>query len=239
MKAVEFRLLVIRRAGPERDTVCFALERAGYSVLCAGSVTEARRVLERFGLPHVVLLSLQAAELDAAVELCREVHALAGVPVIALADDDAGERYVWLLDECAEDLVAWPVSADDVVMRVRRALRRMPDYAYGMRQRVSATGDNGSTEQSSVIDGHNLALSQREAALLQLLQRHPNRVLSNDFLLNQVWGDGPASEGALRVTIHRLRQKIERATDQTDPIVSVRGRGYMYLGPSPANRTGF
>ena len=87
-----------------------------------------------------------------------------------------------------------------------------------------------------VIDGHAVLLTDREALLMRLLMRYPDRVLSQEYLLQQVWADEPVAEGTLRVTIHRLRRKIEQALGRPPHILSVRGRGYVYTA-RPASNT--
>ena len=85
------------------------------------------------------------------------------------------------------------------------------------------------------IDGQDVWLTDREAVLARLLMRHPDRVLSQEYLLQQVWADGPVAEGTLRVTIHRLRRKIEQTLGRPAHILSVRGRGYVYATRATPN----
>ena len=234
MKAAEIAVLVVCADLPARESICLALEGAGCTVMTASSHSEAQRAILRFNPPHLILLSLHIDHADVTLQFCRDVHRAASIPVIALADGRRGDHGAWLLEECADDLIALPATNDEIVTRVRRVLRRVSDYASNNPPATSGRPDDGpkviDATAASASAGANL--SDRETALWRILRRHENRVLSADFLLHEVWGDGSVGEGTLRVTVHRLRHKIARTGNRDEQIVTVRGRGYMYC-PSP------
>lgn len=225
MRAVEARILVVDDDGPEREAMCRALEQAGYAVVCVVSAVEGRQHVGRHGPPDLVLLAVRERSRETEVALCRDIHAAEDVPIVALASEALQERLGVLLEECIDDFITTPAAAGEIVSRVRRCLRQVHRPAW-------ATADsalNGSAgEQVVEIDGQNVLLTDREAMLIRLLLRYSDRVLSQEYLLQQVWADGPVGEGTLRVTIHRLRRKIEHALGRPAHILSVRGRGYIY-----------
>lgn len=232
MKAAPLELLVV---SPDREAsrlLCRTLESGGYRTLCAASPAEARRVIGHHGWPRLVLLTLPGDDPDAALQLCRQIHDLADVPVLVIVDYDLREQPPWLLEDYIEDLIVSPASPDETLIRVRRLLRRA-DSGHSASGDAGYSASSGPGRLSLTTGGHTVVLSDREAALFDLLQRHENRVLTTDYLLRQVWSDGAVGEVTLRVTIHRLRQKIERLPGRNDRILSVRGRGYIYSAGAP------
>ena len=221
MRAAEARILVIDDHGPARDEMCRALEQAGYEVICVVTAAEGRQHVGRYGPPDLVLLAARESSWQAELGLCREIHAGDDVPVIALAAEVLHDRAAMLLEDCVDDFIALPADTAEIVARVRRCLRR-PHRSSPM------AAEPGPGEQAVEVDGQFVTLTDREAALVRLLLRHRDRVLSQEYLLQQVWGDGPVNEGTLRVTIHRLRRKIEHVLGRPAHILSVRGRGYVY-----------
>lgn len=223
MKVAEARILVVDDDGPEREAMCQALEEAGYEVICVVSAVEGRQHVRRYGPPDLMLLAVREASRQTELGLCRDIHTAEDVPVIALAAEALQERVVVLLEECVDDFITRPAMTGEIVARVRRCLRQPYRASW-----PAADGGAGAGEQLVTIDGHDVLLTDREALLVRLLMRYPDRVLSQAYLLQQVWADGPVADGALRVTIHRLRRKIEHALGRPAHILSVRGRGYVY-----------
>lgn len=222
MRAAEARILVIDDHGPERDAMCRALEDAGYEVICVVTAAEGRRHVDRYGSPDLVLLAARETSWQAELALCRAIHTSNDTPVIALAAEVLHEHAAMLLEDCVNDFIAMPADTAEVVARVRRCLRRPHRTSF------RPADEPGSGEQLVEVDGQFVTLTDREALLVRLLLRHRDRVLSQEYLLQQVWTDGPVNEVTLRVTIHRLRRKIEQAHGSPAHILSVRGRGYVY-----------
>ena len=221
MRAAEARILVIDDHSTERDVMCAALEEAGYEVVCVVTAAEGRQHVGRYGPPDLVLLAARETSWQAELALCRDVHAGDDTPVIALAAEVLHDRAAMLLVDCVDDFIALPADTGEVLTRVRRCLRRP-------RRSSQPAEEPGPGEQMVDVDGHFVTLTDREASLVRLLLRHRDRVLSQEYLLQQVWGDVLVNEGTLRVTIHRLRRKIEHAVGRPAHILSVRGRGYVY-----------
>ena len=207
--------------------MCAALEEAGYEVVCVVTAAEGRQHVGRYGSPDLVLLAVREASRPTEMALCRDIHTAEDVPVIALAAEALQERAAVLLEECVDDFITTPATTSEIVARVRRCLRQPYRPAW-----PAADGPAGSAtvngEQLVAVDGQDVLLTDREAMLVRLLLRYPDRVLSQEYLLQQVWADGPVADGTLRVTIHRLRRKIEQTLGRPPHILSVRGRGYVY-----------
>ncbi|WP_374685843.1 winged helix-turn-helix domain-containing protein [Promineifilum sp.] len=231
MKGDEIRILIADADQPERDALCRALADSGFLVTCVASTTEGLRSVERLGLPHLMIVAPHINGTDDGMNLCREIHLSADVPVIAIAHEPLHDQAAYLIEECADDVVLLPASPEEIVSRVRRLLRRLSDFSYrnaAASQQIAPGVRLNRLEQSLDVDGRAVTLTDREAALLDLLMRHEKRILSGDFLMGQVWPGGRVGRGTLRVTIHRLRQKIEPLPDEPRHILSVRGHGYTF-----------
>ncbi len=222
MSVPQARILVIDDHGPARDAMCRALEQADFEVICVVTAAEGRRHIGQYGPPDLVLMAARETSWQGEVALCRDIHRDDAVPVIALAAEVLHDQAAILLEDCVDDFIALPADTAEIVTRVRRCLRR-PHRSYAQPVNAPAPG-----EQTVEVDGQFINLTDREAMLVHLLLRYPNRVLSQEYLLQQVWADGPVNEGTLRVTIHRLRRKIEQVLGRPAHILSVRGRGYVY-----------
>ena len=229
-RTAKARILVVDDNGPERDGMCQALETAGFRTDCVISAEEGRRHVGRFGSPDLLLLALRPQSHAAEVALCRDIHATGDVPLIALTTA-AAHSEATLLETCFDDFITRPAEPSEIVMRVRRCLRRWATPGEGSEDGAG----RHATGQAVEIAGHTVMLTDREDTLLRLLMRYPNRALSRAYLLQQVWPDEPVNDGTLRVTIHRLRRKLEQTLGQRGVIVSVRGSGYLYaLDARPA-----
>ena len=225
MAASRVQILVVDDVRPERDAMCRALEAAGYATECVVSADEGRRYVGRYGPPDLLLLALRPQSRDAEVALCREIHAAADVPLIALTGEGFHHDTA-LMEACFDDFITAPADPAEIVSRVRRCLRRWASP----RAESADSANNGQTadEQGVEIDGRTVYLTEREAGLLRLLMRYPDRALSREFLMQQVWANATVNDGALRVTVHRLRRKVAKVLGRPAQIVSLRGRGYMY-----------
>lgn len=215
-----------------RRLIVSALENAHITVWETATADDALRIVDRRGLPHLLIVAPDLSHGISGTEFCRRVKAIADVPVIALVSFPDHSVPVWLLEECAADILVKPPRPEEVLLRVNRVLRQTPEYTYRFGTSTTTIGPNlqlNLLQQEVVIDGRTVALSEREAALLQLLVRHESKTLTFDYLIAQVWPGEPVGEDTLRVAIHRLRQKIESRPDQPRHILSVRGRGYTFV----------
>lgn len=209
--------------------MCLALEAAGFRADCVVSAEEGRRHVGRFGSPDLLLLAVRARSHAVEVALCRDIHASGDVPLIALTSE-ALYSETTLMEACFDDFIIRPAEPGEIVTRVRRCLRRWSAPAEGSEDLPARRGDGQAVE----IGGHAVVLTDREADLLRLLMRYPDRALGREYLLQQVWPAEPVNDGTLRVTVHRLRRKLAQALGDRVLILSVRGRGYLLANHAPA-----
>lgn len=182
--------------------------------------------------PDLVLLDLMLPGRDG-VDVCRDIRALSGVPVVMLTAKSDTTDVVEGLEAGADDYVAKPFKAKELVARIRTRLRRLvPDTA----DETLRIGDLViSIAGHSVHRGEQaISLTPLEFDLLLALARRPRQVFSREVLLEEVWGYRHAADTRLvNVHVQRLRSKIEKDPEHPEIIVTVRGIGYK-AGDTPA-----
>jgi two-component system KDP operon response regulator KdpE len=181
------------------------------------AATDGEAALELFRdwSPELVITDLSMPDMGG-LELCRRLRAVSSVPVIVLSVKGEERAKVEALDAGADDYVTKPFGMEELLARVRAALRRAP--AGDADGAVIAAGDFrvDLAAHTVTVGGHEVRLTPKEFDLLVYLMRHPGRVLTHRALLAAVWG-GDATEQTeyLRVFVGQLRKKIE--PDHTKP----------------------
>ena len=181
--------------------------------------------------PDLVLLDLMLPGRDG-VEICREIRTESVVPIVMLTAKSDTIDVVAGLEAGADDYVAKPFKAKELIARIKTRLRRPPE------ENVTETLRIGDLTIS--VDGHSvkrsgvpIQLTPLEFDLLLALARRPWQVFSREVLLEQVWGYRHAADTRLvNVHVQRLRSKIERDPEHPEIVVTVRGIGYKAGEPS-------
>jgi two-component system KDP operon response regulator KdpE len=179
--------------------------------------------------PDLVLLDLNLPDLDGS-EVIRRLRQRAPTPIIVLSVRDAEGDKVAALDAGADDYVTKPFGADELLARVRAALRRLAGPA-GQPDGAFVAGDLRVDLQRRevTVRGERVRLTPTEYDLLKTFVRYPDRVLTDRMLLQHVWGSEYGSESHyLHVYVARLRRKLEGGHGQrwiqTEP-----GVGYRFV----------
>jgi len=194
----------------------------GYDVEVAQDGEEALAVA-RDRPPDLVILDLMLPKLDG-IEVCRRLRAASDVPIIVLTARDAVHDKVQGLDAGADDYLTKPFAFDELLARVRAALRRRAPQ-----DEVIKVGDLAVRAASREVSraGRSIELTRREYELLELLARNANRVVAKETIFEKVWGfEYEAESDAIKVYIRYLRRKLN-AAGEADLIHAVRGVGYM------------
>ena len=225
------RILIVEDEEALADSVRYNLEREGYLVSVA---VDGRQALERFRAepPALVILDLMLPEVSG-LDLCRAIRAESAVPIIMVTAKDSEADKVAGLELGADDYVTKPFSVRELVSRVRAHLRRA-----AMSPEAKAAGDvlaAGPVEMDVVrhevrVAGAVVAFRPKEFELLEAFLRRTGRLLTREFLIDEVWGtDYVGDTKTLDVHVKRVRQKIE--DDPHDPVhlVTVRGLGYKFV----------
>ena len=205
------------------------MEREGYTVTLA---EDGRKAVERFRTsdPELVILDLMLPELSG-LDVVRSIRHESTVPIIIVTAKDSEADKVTGLELGADDYVTKPFSVRELVSRVRAHLRRARMSAPIAPEEVLIGGpvemDVGRHEVR--VNGTTVTLPPKEFQLLELLLRRQGRLLTRDFLIEEVWGrDYVGDTKTLDVHIKRLRSKIEVDPSTPTRIVTIRGLGYKF-----------
>ncbi|MGI6856263.1 response regulator transcription factor [Mesorhizobium sp. 1B3] len=223
MTTSNVRILVVDDEPPIRKLLRVGLGTQGYAIDEAGNARAANeRIRER---PDLILLDLGLPDM-AGHDLLRQWRDEGlDLPVVILSSrtDEAG--IVKALELGADDYVTKPFGMNELVARIRVALRhRLQQQGE---KPVFHTGDLSVDLVKRIVKvaDREVRLSPKEYDILRLLVQHSGKVLTHQFLLDRVWG-GSTDVQYLRVYVRQLRQKIERTPDQPQYITTETGVGY-------------
>jgi len=191
------------------------LTAKGYDVHVAA---DGEVALQTFGdwRPDLVVTDLSMPNLSG-LELCRRLRAFSEVPIIVLSVKGEERAKVEALDAGADDYVTKPFGIDELLARIRAALRRVPAGTDAENNVLAAGEFRVQLEERKVtIHEKEVHLTPKEYDLLVYFLRHPGKVLTHHVLLGAVWGgDYVEQTEYLRVFIGQLRKKTE--TDPSSP----------------------
>ena len=190
------------------------------------TVTRGDEVMDAFAAfePDLVLLDVMLPGKDG-IEVCREIRAASGVPIVMLTAKTDTVDLVLGLESGADDYVVKPFKPKELVARVRARLRG----ADQPRPTTLHVGDLTIDVPGHVVrrGEEEILLTPLEFDLLVCLARRPWQVFTRDELLEQVWGYRHSADTRLvNVHVQRLRAKIEKDPENPEVVLTVRGVGY-------------
>jgi two-component system KDP operon response regulator KdpE len=175
--------------------------------------------------PELIILDLGLPDVDG-LSVLRTLREWSSVPVIVLTVRDSETDKVALLDAGADDYLTKPFSVPELLARIRVALRRGQSTASDP---VFRSGDLevDLSDRSVKVRGKTVRLTSTEYEILRLLVLHAGKVVTQRYLLKEVWGPHAVEESQyLRVYISQLRKKIERQPSQPELLQTEAGVGY-------------
>ncbi|GHH33876.1 response regulator [Lentzea cavernae] len=203
------------------------LSARGYDVMTAYDGKSALGVAVE-GKPDVVVLDLGLPDIDG-VDVIAGLRGWSTIPIIVLSARTDSSAKVEALDAGADDYVTKPFGMDELLARLRAAVRR--DLAR-------ETGDPVVTTSSFVVDlavkkvrrdGREVHLTPTEWGLVEILARNPGRLVSQKQLLQEVWGPMHVNESQyLRVYFAQLRRKLEDDPARPKHLITEPGMGYRF-----------
>jgi len=230
-KAAPLKVLVVDDEPAIRRFLRTSLSAQGYQVGEAETGAAALEALRR-GMVDVLVLDLGLPDISGfeIIERIRGQGSALPIVVLSSRTDETGK--VKALDLGADDYVTKPFGIDELLARVRAALRHRLQQE-GERP-VFRCGELGVDIVRRVVTlaGQEVKLSPREYDLLRLFVAHAGKVLTHRFILREVWG-GDADVQYLRVYIRALRHKIEPNPEQPHYILTEQGVGYRMRPPDP------
>ena len=229
MTAAPMKVLVIDDEPPIRKLLRMGLTSQGYQIIEAGNGKAALELMRE--APDLVILDLGLPDIQGH-ELLRTIRSRnEKVPVVVLSSrgDEAGK--VQALDLGADDYVTKPFGMDELLARMRAALRhqlqlqgerpifRVGDLSVDLVRRIVKVGEK------------DVKLSPKEYDLLRILVQHAGKVLTHKFLLGELWDDLTDAQ-YLRVYVRQLRQKIEADPERPQYVLTETGVGYRLRSPN-------
>lgn len=224
------RVLVVDDDAALAEMLQIVLRQEGFdTVWCA----RGDRALATFreSRPDLVLLDLMLPGRDG-VAVCRDIRAESGVPVVMLTAKSDTTDVVSGLEAGADDYVAKPFKAKELIARIRTRLRRLSTDSGTDELHI---GDLAISTAAHVVRRGDqvLTLTPLEFDLLLALARRPAQVFSREALLDEVWGYRNAADTRLvNVHVQRLRSKIEKDPEHPEIVITVRGVGYRAGSPA-------
>jgi two-component system KDP operon response regulator KdpE len=228
MSAAPLKILVVDDEPPIRKLLRVGLSTQGYEILEAPNGKTSLELLAQ--KPDLIILDLGLPDIQG-LELLRMIRARnESVPIVVLSsrDDEVGK--VQALDLGADDYVTKPFGMDELLARMRAALRhqlqvhgerpifRVGDLSVDLVRRIVKVADK------------DVKLSPKEYELLRVLVQHAGKVLTHKFLLGELWDDLTDAQ-YLRVYVRQLRQKIEADPERPQYVVTETGVGYRLRAP--------
>jgi len=222
------RVLVVDDDRPLARALAINLRAHGYEVFVAHDGRTALTEVAR-AHPAVVVLDLGLPDLDG-IEVLAGIRGWSAVPVIVLSARSTSGEKVEALDAGADDYVTKPFGMDELLARVRAAVRRgAPPATDEIEQVVTAdfTVDLGA--HRVLRDGEPVRLTPTEWSLLELLVRHSGRLVPQKQMLTEVWGPVYETETHyLRVYLAQLRRKLEPDPAHPRYLITEPGVGYRF-----------
>jgi two-component system KDP operon response regulator KdpE len=229
MSAAPVRVLIVDDEPPIRKLLRMGLTAQGYHVLEApDGATALNLIAEK---PDLVILDLGLPDMQG-LDLLRSIRAQnERVPIVVLSSRGDEAAKVQALDIGADDYVTKPFGTDELLARMRAALRHqlqvqgerpifhVGDLSVDLVRRIVKLGEK------------EVKLSPKEYDLLRLLVAHAGKVLTHKFLLRELWDDLTDAQ-YLRVYVRQLRQKIEANPERPQYILTETGIGYRLRAPS-------
>ena len=221
------RVLVVDDDPALAEMLGIVLRGEGFEPSFVGNGDAALAAFRR-DKPDVVLLDLMLPGTDG-IEVCRQIRAESGVPIVMLTAKSDTVDIVLGLESGADDYVMKPFKPKELVARVRARLRSREDEPPETLT-IGPEGDAVTIDVSGhqvSRGGEAISLTPLEFDLLVALARRPRTVFTREILLEQVWHYRHAADTRLvNVHVQRLRAKVERDPERPQVVVTVRGVGY-------------
>jgi two-component system KDP operon response regulator KdpE len=221
------RILIVDDEPNILATVAPLLRSNGYDVLSAMTGRAAVDTVDR-DKPDLIVLDLGLPDRDG-IEVCRQVRQDSSAPIIVLSARGAEGDKVAALDAGADDYVTKPFGAEELLARIRAALRRS-DSRLAPTGPIVRGGLVIDRERFRVVrDGEEVRLTPKEFELLSYLAQHPGRVLTHRAILKAIWGPHATDQPEhLRVLVGSLRKKIEPNPSSPKYILTEPWVGYRF-----------
>ncbi len=221
------KILVVDDEPQIRRSLQVNLEHKNYAVITAASAEEAIVSITR-QQPDIVIVDLVLPGIDG-IELTHRIRSQYPVPIIVLSAIGDERKKVQALECGADDYVTKPFGMEELLARIRSALRRTI-MGTGTEPVFRSRGLSINFERREVlVDGEFVKLTPTEYDLLKYMIQYTGKVLTHRTLLTAIWGEAYADQAQyLRVFIGQLRKKLEKNTARPQYILTDPGVGYRF-----------
>ncbi len=226
------RVLVVDDEPPILRALIANLRARGYHPDAAATGEDALRLAAAHH-PDAVVLDLGLPGMSG-LEVVRGLRGWTTVPIIILSARDAERDKVAALDAGADDYVTKPFGMDELFARLRAALRRVAPVAEAA---VVTTPDFTVDLAAKTVSrgGEEVRLTPTEWGIVELLVRHPGKLVTQRQLLQEVWGPQYGEEtNYLRVHLAHIRRKLEPEQGRPRYFITEPGMGYRFQAPDPS-----
>ena len=206
------------------------LVNEGYEVIIAATGQEAKSIVSSH-CPDLILLDLGLPDIDG-TEIINAVREWTQTPIIVVSARSYDRDKVDALDRGADDYITKPFSGQELLARVRVALRHAKNSSGPVSEgRFRAGGLCIDYDKHMVtVNGENVKLTQNEFKIVSLLSRWSGRVLTYDYILRELWGPQSCGDNQiLRVNMANIRRKIEKNPADPQYIFTEVGVGYRMI----------
>ena len=224
-------ILVVEDDAAVRNLMAVTLQTQDYQYRVARNGGEAMIELTTHQ-PDIMLLDLGLPDMDG-IDIIRKVRTWSAMPIIVISARSEDGDKVEALDAGADDYLTKPFSVDELLARLRVALRRL--HVQQPAGGESAVYENGSLRIDyaagcAYLNGGEIHLTPIEYKLLCLLAKNTGKVMTHNYILKEIWGNYTASDvGSLRVFMAMLRKKLQAGNDAQPFIQTHIGIGYRML----------
>jgi two-component system KDP operon response regulator KdpE len=220
-------VLIVEDETAIRNFISATLVAGGYQTLHAATGQQAEALI-RSKQPDVILLDLGLPDMDG-IEILQGVRQTSNLPVIVVSARGHEHEKVSALDLGADDYIVKPFGSEELLARIRTAIRHSTKLVAGEPAGVFTSGGLTADFERRLItlDGEIVHLTQNEYKILTLFCRHAGHVLTHDFIIKNVWGPyAPYDIQILRVNMANIRRKIEKNPAEPQYILTEVGVGY-------------
>ena len=226
------QILVVEDDNAVAKLMAATMESQDYQYRIAS--TGASAIMEALSYkPEVMILDLGLPDTDG-IEVIKKIRAWSNMPIIVVSARSEDTDKVAALDAGADDYLTKPFSVDELLARLRVALRRVRHDWQRLSEEASVYENGGLRIDYAAgcvyLDGSEIHLTPIEFKLLVLLANNTGKVLTHNYILREVWGNPAASDmRSLRVYMATLRKKLEKNTSEPKYIQTHIGVGYRML----------
>lgn len=226
------QILVVEDDNAVAKLMAATMESQDYQYRIAS--TGASAIMEALSYkPEVMILDLGLPDTDG-IEVIKKIRVWSNMPIIVVSARSEDADKVAALDAGADDYLTKPFSVDELLARLRVALRRVRHDRQRLSEESSVYENGGLRIDYAAgcvyLDGSEIHLTPIEFKLLVLLANNTGKVLTHNYILREVWGNPAASDmRSLRVYMATLRKKLEKNTSEPKYIQTHIGVGYRML----------